>query len=178
MPIFLPRRKIFKWYLHESLKQKSHSPVLDEAEFAEHCLKRLAKAEKHGPRENKPCWFEVYIIHIPVPKRNRGWSINFFSPCSFSLRWVGQYLCRGCWSAQWHCPLNSLMRALKWVLTLQQQCRSLSRILIRRWHYAHWFNASHCFFTIHFPSSSLFHFFLFVIHTFLACLNHTVYEVG
>ena len=59
MPVFLPRRKLFKWYLHEALKQKSHSPNLDEAEFAEHCLKRLAKAEKHESRENKPSWFEV-----------------------------------------------------------------------------------------------------------------------
>ena len=71
------------WYLHEVLKQKSQSPVLDEAEFAEHCLKRLAKAEKHDPRENKPSWFEVYMNTYSCAKEE--WKVEYLSllPAAF-----------------------------------------------------------------------------------------------
>ncbi len=70
--LFLPTRKIFRWYLEACLLQASnknerskHIPGVSDA--AAICHQRFVRAEKKGPREKTPSWFEMhYLMSGPI----------------------------------------------------------------------------------------------------------------
>ena len=72
IPLFLPTRRVFRWYLETVLqlisKPHPHSSrqqgVLDAAHT---CYQRFVRAEKKGPREKTPSWFELqYLMSGPA----------------------------------------------------------------------------------------------------------------
>lgn len=71
IPIFLPTRKLFRWYLEAFLNRFAHSIDKQQTtavvEAASLCQHRLIRAETNGPREKKPSWFELhYLMSGPI----------------------------------------------------------------------------------------------------------------
>ena len=69
LPLFLPKRQLFVWYLKEFLSRRScENNVIND--LAQHCENRLIRTQKNGVREKKPSWFEVSLcltINMMVP---------------------------------------------------------------------------------------------------------------
>ena len=71
IPLFLPTRKIFRWYLEVILLQVSDQQPTSSSsgvsEAARLCYQKFLRAEKKGPREKTPSWFEVhYLMSGPI----------------------------------------------------------------------------------------------------------------
>ena len=65
LPHFLPRRKLFQWYLQTFLsRMRSTMGSLQTAvaQLANLCEQRLTRVEKNGLREKKPSWFELHSL--------------------------------------------------------------------------------------------------------------------
>lgn len=65
IPLFIPTRKIFQWYLEAVLlraKKGKDSTAAEMAEAAQVCHQRFLRAEKKGSREKTPSWFELHSL--------------------------------------------------------------------------------------------------------------------
>ena len=69
IPLFLPTRKIFSWYLEAILLRASNKNDLTKGitDAAVICHQRFVRAEKKGSREKTPSWFEMhYLMSGPI----------------------------------------------------------------------------------------------------------------
>ena len=67
IPLFLPTRKISCWYLETVLaqsatKHEQHNRATGVVGAAQMCQQQYLRAEKKGPREKAPSWFEMHYL--------------------------------------------------------------------------------------------------------------------
>ena len=64
LPLFLPKRQLFVWYLKAFLSRKSSCESNVVSDLAQHCEHRLVRTQRNGVREKKPSWFEVSLCTL------------------------------------------------------------------------------------------------------------------